>query len=121
MRNALARKAYWAVNKLTPLDITQVLLLDLTECREPKHDVSSFELGFVGADDVRRLTKSGPCELRPELSAMIERGEARCFAAVNKDRLAAYCWFAQDRVSPEHNAGGNKFAGSGLSLPDKMA
>ncbi len=122
--NPLPHSIYRLLNKFVPCDITQILLLELESCQQPSNDGSAFDFRFLSSDDVRRLSDELKSDaknvLKSELAALIDQRQARCFAALDQGKLAAYSWFASDQVAAEHNSGGSKFAGIGLQLPEEM-
>lgn len=79
-----------------------------------------FEFRFLSTDDVRLFSTAEAGDLEGQMANMIERRETLCFAALEQDQLAAYTWFANNRIPAEYNAGGSRFAGIGLTLPEDM-
>ena len=120
MFNGSIRKAYQGLHKFGVCDITEVLLLDLGACQRPANDVCRFEFRFLSTDDVRLFSTAEAGDLEGQMANMIERRETLCFAALEQDQLAAYTWFANNRIPAEYNAGGSRFAGIGLTLPEDM-
>jgi hypothetical protein len=118
--STLPHTIYRLLNKFVPCDITQVLLLELEACQRPSSDVSAYDFRFLSATDVRRLSDSVSGDQLRQMADVIEQGEARCFAALDQNQIAAYAWFTCDHVATKHNTGGTSFSGIGLKLPEDM-
>lgn len=109
--------AYRLVNKITPCDICQVLLLDLSSRRPPSKEVSGYNFCFLTAEQIREFSEISVNDINASMAEIVSKPEIRCFAALNDGNLAGYIWFASGRVAAEHNTGGTRFAGIGLELP----
>jgi hypothetical protein len=60
-------------------------------------------------------------ELTSEFSCRLLAGRDRCYAALIRDRLAAYIWLASGSIEAEHNRGRTAASGVALSFPADAA
>lgn len=117
----LRERCYRAFNRIIPCDVTQVLTLSLAQALRPKSDINGCEFDYLTASQVREFSKDTNSELKPEMAALIESDEARCYAITHGNALAAYTWVATGDIAPKHNCGGSRFLGIGFQLPDNVA
>lgn len=132
MITALYDRAYRLINRLSALDIMQVLVLHFDSVKKPAIS-PEYEFRSLKADEVRAFSEAPSSELRPELTQLIETDSAICFAALykpaladthavaeNESALAGYFWLLRDKVPAEMNSGGKRFGGIAVSLPADM-
>jgi len=104
------------LGRLIPSDITRVYCLSARSRTPVGHESAGYGFAFVDANRLAAAATQPELELGPDHVALAKTSEARCFAALRDDQLAAYAWFAEQEVAPRHNTGGSGFAGIGLSL-----
>ena len=112
---AVARAAYRLAQRLVNAWVTRVLWLDreaLASCDAARGD---YAFRFLTAEEVRRLADDRANDLEAALADMLASGKDFCFAALAAGRLAAYAWFALERIEPAHAAG------AGVSYPADVA
>lgn len=114
---------------VVPCDITRVYRLPLQHRQAPPAGADTWSYRFLDADSLLHWINLEDLELGQGHVEDLRSGEARCFAAFRRAagetggdcELAGYAWFAEHRVAPRHNTGGNRFAGIGLTLPPGVA
>ncbi len=87
------------------LQVVDVVWLDCSQVSDLSGDDPRFEFRFLRAEEVRRFAENPDLGLSSELAARIEAGRDMCFAALERERLAAYGWYAIDCIEGEHNFG----------------
>ena len=112
--------AYKLAQRVMTLDVTHLMRLSSERVSLPDDDPGEFTFQFLTAEDVRRFSGANN-GLSAELAGRIELGRDFCFAALSKDRLAAYAWYALGSIEAEHNRGGKSASGVAMSFPDDMA
>ena len=111
--------AYKLARRVMTLDVTHLMRLSSERVSLPGDESGEFTFQFMTAEDVRRF--SGANGLSVELASRIKWGRDFCFAALSKDRVAAYAWYALGSIEAEHNRGGTVSSGVAMSFPGDMA
>ena len=104
-----------AVNRLFPLDISQVLLLNLCDATEPKRELSGCTFRFLSSQEVASFSSNEAADLGSEMHTVVDERN-RCYAALKEGCLLGYAWIATGNIAPEHNSAGHRFAGIGMDL-----
>lgn len=103
-------------NKLVPLDICHILLLNIHEAVAPTTANKVQTCRFLTLDEVARYSLDHAADLDDKMHQHMQQQHLRCFGALAGEQLLGYCWVADGHVSPEHNSGGHPFSGFGLQL-----
>ena len=117
LASRFAQVAYRLLNKITPCEICQVLLLDLKSRLPPSSEVNGYNVCLLTTEQIRKFSDVSANDIDATMAEFANNREIRCFAALEEDRLAGYIWIASGRVAAEHNTGGKRFAGIGVNLP----
>lgn len=98
------------------LDVETIVWLDEQAVRVGPEQAPDFEFRFLSAEEVESFVPSPEYHLRLDNADRIRGGRDFCYAALAKDgRLAAYGWYAIERIEAEHCAGAE------LQLPPGVA
>jgi len=122
MFSRLAEAVYTTINRLTPCDVTHVLLLDLQASQIMDPD-PGLEIRKLTAAEVVALAKNSEHNQVTEVIASdLETRQIDFYAAyrqagVNGHELAGYLLAGQGEIPAHHNSGGTPLYGIGMSLP----
>lgn len=98
------------------LDVQTIVWLPEDAIKIGPEQAPDFEFRFLSAEEVESFAEVHEYHLTRDCADRIRRGRDFCYAALAKDgRLAAYGWYAIDRIEAEHCAGAD------LELPDNVA
>ncbi len=81
--------------------VMEVVWLDLQQA-EACQPVPGFEFRFLTTQEVGQFSLDPSQDIDPHMAGEIERGESLCFAALDRDQLAAYGWYAIRSAAPRH-------------------
>jgi len=88
------------------LDVETIVWLDAGAVRIGPEQAPTFEFRFLTADEVDAFAGDPELHLTHACADRIRRGRDFCYAALTPDgRLAAYGWYAIERIEAEHCAG----------------
>ena len=113
------KKLYRLVSRLTPLDITRVLLLDLISVEPVDAEVQQTRLrcSALSAAQLEKWVPDDSNDLNQQAASSIDDDATVCVGAFINENLAGYIFFCRSPVEPEKNSGGSKFTGIGLEFP----
>ena len=113
---------YKNINRLTPCDITRVLLLDLQASQIVKPD-PKLEIKQLSAADVAVLARdSEQNQITDAIATDMQTLQMDFYAAYRHgDELAGYLLAGQGEIPAHHNSGGTPHYGIGLSLPNGVS
>ncbi len=98
------------------LDVETIVWLPADAVRMGPEQAPDFEFRFLTAEEVESFAASPGCCMGPGCGERIRRGRDFCYAALSNDgRLAAYGWYAIERIEGEHCGGAD------LELPHDVA
>lgn len=100
--------------RLFGLSVSHVVWLDVKEVVVTATSLPQFTYRFLTSEEVARYAADPVYDLEPELAARAADGRNSCFGALDRDRLAAYGWYAREWIEPEH------CDGFGLKLPPSV-
>ena len=108
-------------NKLIPLDICHILLLNIRDSKAPKTAKKELTCRFLKPGEVAHYSLDRSADLGDEMHKYMQQQSIRCFGALADEQLLGYCWLADGHVAPEHNSGGQPFLGFGLQLEPSVS
>ena len=111
----LAHTLYHWVSRILPVDITRVLLLDVTH-QTPVALPAGYNFVSLDATALRRFNAEPSIGLNPAVIDLVDDDNAQCMAALYNGELSAYVFFSQSPVDAHWNRGGRNFNGIGLSF-----
>jgi len=122
MSARLLQFVYRTINRLTPCDITHVLLLDLQASQIAEPD-PALEIKKLSVGDVAELAREKEQnQISQSIARDMETQQIDFYAAYRQgDRLAGYLLAGRGEIPPHHNSGGTPHHGIGLSLPDGVS
>lgn len=101
---------------LLHLDVEEIVWLPRESVRIGPESAPGFEFRFLTAAEVEAFAAVPGNHLTPYCADRIRGGRDFCYAALAPDgRLAAYGWYALDRVAAEHACG------TSMQLPEGVA
>jgi hypothetical protein len=89
------------VYRVIGIDVQQVVWLDAAHLRLTRLD-PRFTFRFLSADEVRTFAADPSNEFTATAAERAAAGRALCFAALDGQRLAAYCWYALASPDAKH-------------------
>jgi len=104
------------VNKITPVDVCQVLMLKFSDAVKPKSNTDGIEFRFLSSDEVAQCAADPAADMGDRMQHIMREQNIRCYAAFRDNTLLGYSWIADGNALPEHNHGGHQFTGMGLEL-----
>jgi len=128
MFSRVAEAVYTTINRLTPCDITHVLLLDLQASQimaaNPK-----LEIKKLAAADVAVLANDSKYnQITEAIASDLQTRKIDFYAAYrredgsdNSNELAGYLLAGQGEIPAHHNSGGTPLYGIGMSLPSGVS
>ena len=122
MSARLLQFLYRTINRLTPCDVTHVLLLDLkaSQILEPDPALSIRKLSESEVASLARDEEQN--QISESIATDMKTQQIDFYAAYrNSDELAGYLLAGQGDIPAYHNSGGTPLHGIGLSLPQNVS